>query len=109
MYSVAFLPVVVVRFQLKEATSKWLFADFVIKPRVKTFYFVRVKLTNIINSYVILEFFSWVSSFFKEIWSKPNLFQVGFMGIFCQNLFYRHLPFAASVDSQPHHAETPPS
>lgn len=44
---------------------------------------MRIQSANIVDSNVILKLFSSLASFLEEVRTKPNLFQVSLMGIFC--------------------------
>ena len=64
-----------------------------------------VESADVVDADVVLELFSGLASFLEEIGAEPDLLQMSFMRIFCQNLLYCHLSFGRTMNSQPHHAE----
>ena len=64
-----------------------------------------VQSADVVYADVVLELLSGLASFLEEIGTKPDLLQMSFMRIFCQNLFYCYLSLGRSMDTQPHHTE----
>ena len=64
-----------------------------------------VQSADVVYAYVVLELLSGLASFLEEIGTKPDLLQMSFMRIFCQNLFYCYFSLGRSMDAQPHHTE----
>jgi hypothetical protein len=67
---------------------------------------VVVKFADVVDSDVAFELFAWLSAFFVEVRSEPDLLEMGLMRIAGQDLLYGDFLFACAVDAQPDHAET---
>lgn len=66
---------------------------------------MRIQLTDIVDSYMILELLSGLPSFFEEIASKPYFFKMSFMWIFSEYLFNRNFPLTNFMHSKPNNTE----
>lgn len=89
-YLIEPLSVKALTFEIKQTTAKRLVTDFIVEPRVKCSYLMRVQFANVIDADMVLELLPCLSSLLKEVRPKPNLFQVRLMWILCQGLLYSY-------------------
>ena len=82
LYFVVFLPIHVARFKFEETSAQGLLAYFIVQPGIQCFYLIRKQLADVVDAYVALELFTWVSSLLKKVGPKPDLLKMGFMRIF---------------------------
>jgi hypothetical protein len=66
---------------------------------------VRIQSAQIVDSDVVLELFAGLAALFEEVGTEPYLFEVGFMWIFCEDLFDCHFSLRGSMNPEPNQAE----
>lgn len=98
-YSVRFLSVLDLVLELEQAAAQWLLAYLVVQPWIDGLYLVGVEFANIIDSDVVLELLSRLSSLLKEVRAKPDLLKMGLMWVLGKDLLDSHFSFTAAVDS----------
>ena len=65
-----------------------------------------VQSANIIDANMVLKLLSWLSSLLEEVGTEPDLFEMRFMRVFCQNLFYGYFSLWWSVNAEPDYTKT---
>ena len=51
-----------------------------------------IQSADVVDANMVLKLLSGLSAFLEEIGAKPDLFEVCFMRVFCQDLFYCNFP-----------------
>lgn len=82
IYSENSLPIDSLSFEIKQRTSQRFLAELIVKPSVLFFNFKSVHPADVVDSDCLLELFPSLSSFLKEVGTKPNLLHMSFMRIF---------------------------
>ena len=70
---------------------------------------MRVQSANVVDSNMVLQLLTSISSILEEVRTEPNILQLGLVRILCQNLFNGYFPLGGLVYSQPDYTEPTPT